>query len=77
MIHNIGNHYLTLSIVMTIVCFIFGWHSLFCTIPAIIFAISVSIVFKIRYNYFRDIYRLVMLKNLVIWKGLKLGLELL
>ena len=40
-----GDHYLTLSIVLTFLCFFLGtWYSLFCTIPAIIFAISVSVV---------------------------------
>jgi hypothetical protein len=36
-----GDHYLVLSIIVSICCFIFaGWPSLICTIPAIFFAIS-------------------------------------
>ncbi|XP_003385428.1 PREDICTED: uncharacterized protein LOC100639982 [Amphimedon queenslandica] len=38
-IRPVGDHFLTLSIVLTIVCFICGaWHALLCTIPAIIFS---------------------------------------
>ena len=43
-----GDHYLLLSILISIVCFIFcGWLTLICTIPAIFFAISVSIDIRI------------------------------
>ena len=38
-----GDYYLTLSIVLTVICLFCGtWYSLFCTIPAIIMATSVS-----------------------------------
>ena len=38
-----GDYYLTLSIVLTVICLLCGtWYSLFCTIPAIIIAASVS-----------------------------------
>lgn len=38
-----GDHYMTLSIVMTILCaFCFSWYALLCTLPAIIFATNVS-----------------------------------
>ncbi|XP_003382882.1 PREDICTED: uncharacterized protein LOC100637740 [Amphimedon queenslandica] len=36
-----GDHYLLLSIIISIVCFLFcGWLTLICTIPAILFALS-------------------------------------
>ena len=38
-----GDHYMTLSIVLTVICLMCGgWWSLLCTIPAIIFALAVS-----------------------------------
>ena len=40
---NPEDHYLTLSVVLSIVCFLFGsWCALCCTIPAICYAIEVS-----------------------------------
>lgn len=39
------DHYLTLGIVLTILCAISGmWHSLLCTVPAIIFSIMVILL---------------------------------
>lgn len=36
-----GDHYLLLSIIISIVCFLFcGWLTLICTIPAILLALS-------------------------------------
>ena len=38
-----GDYYLTLSVVLTVICCLCGtWYSLFCTIPAIVMATSVS-----------------------------------
>ncbi|XP_019850385.1 PREDICTED: uncharacterized protein LOC109581061 [Amphimedon queenslandica] len=38
--HDVGDHYLTLSVTVTVLCFITGsWSALLCTIPAIIFSI--------------------------------------
>ena len=40
---NPGDHFLMLSVVMSIVCFLVGsWCALCCTIPAIFYAINVS-----------------------------------
>ncbi|XP_019850383.1 PREDICTED: uncharacterized protein LOC109581060 isoform X2 [Amphimedon queenslandica] len=37
--HDVGDHYLTLSVTVTVLCFITGsWSALLCTIPAIIFS---------------------------------------
>ena len=41
--HPVGDHYMTLSIVLTVICVMCGgWWSLLCTIPAIILATVVS-----------------------------------
>lgn len=41
------DHYLTLSIVLVFVCFFFlKCEALFCVVPAILFAIGVSMIFK-------------------------------
>lgn len=41
--YRTSDHYFTLSIILTICCFLCGtWCALFCTIPAIIFAVNVS-----------------------------------
>ena len=38
-----GDHFLLLSIILSFVCFFCGtWWALFCTIPAIFYAIHVS-----------------------------------
>ena len=43
-VRSTGDYYLTLSIVLTFICCFCGtWYSLFCTIPAIIMATSVSL----------------------------------
>lgn len=40
--HPLNDHFLTLSIVLSVICFMCGtWYSLFCTVPAIIIATSV------------------------------------
>ena len=40
----VRDHYLTLSITLTVLCAVFGnWHALLCTIPAVIFSTMVSI----------------------------------
>lgn len=37
--HSVGDNYLTLSVVLTVLCFLCcTWYGLFCTVPAIIFA---------------------------------------
>lgn len=45
-VQPVGDHFLTLSIILTVLCVLFGtWYGLFCTIPAMIFSIMVSIVY--------------------------------
>ena len=40
---EMGDHFLTLSVVLSVVCFLFcSWCALGCTIPAICYAIKVS-----------------------------------
>ena len=47
------DHYLTLSIILVFVCFFcLKCEALFCVVPAILFAIGVSMIFKeYRINY--------------------------
>ena len=41
-VHSVGDNYLTLSIVLTVLCFLCcTWYGLCCTVPAIIFATMV------------------------------------
>ena len=40
----VGDNYFTLSIILTVVCFFFGFYTLLCTIPAIFFAANVSLL---------------------------------
>ena len=65
-----GDYYLTLSIVLTVICLFCGtWYSLFCTIPAIVIATSVSMI-NVYYFHFHFFCRLVMLQPVVILKEL-------
>ena len=65
-----GDYYLTLSIVLTSICIFCGtWYSLFCTVPAIFIAISVSLseAFVI-FIIITGTYRLGILQPKVIFK---------
>ena len=75
-----GDYYMTLSVVLTVICIFCGtWYSLFCTIPAIVMASAVSLI-----NVWHAIAifiiifcRLVMLQPVVILKMLGLKVVLL
>ena len=44
-VRPVGDNFLTLAVVLTILCCLCGtWYSLLCTIPAIIFAVNVSML---------------------------------
>ena len=72
-----SDHYLTLSIVLTFLCLFLGtWYSLFCTIPAIIIAINVSVLIYLNDNVVL-VYRPVTMRVEVTWKKLNVKLVLL
>ena len=70
-VHPISDNFLILSIVLTVICAIGGcWYSLCCSVPAIIFAVSVCITLHFFSYFFSSliIFRQEMLKHVVICK---------